>query len=156
MMTALATVTSVEQSNGVHHVQVSCEQQTSCNSCKSQKSCGTGMVSKALGSKAHYWKINTTKLLQEGQVVEIGLPEKSIVLSALVVYMLPLLAMIAGSLIAQLWLRPLLELGEGIVILMFFLSGAVGIYFAKPMTQWLESKVDNEVSLIRVLGQPIA
>lgn len=156
MMTALATVTSVEHSNGTHQVQVSCEQQTSCNSCKSQKSCGTGMVSKALGSKAHYWKIHTNQSLQEGQIVEIGLPEKSIVLSALVVYLLPLLAMIVGSLVAQLWFRPLFNLGEGIVILMFFLSGAVGIYFAKPMTQWLESKVDNEVSLIRVLGQPIA
>lgn len=77
MMTALATVTSIEQSNGVQQVQVSCEQKTSCKSCKSQKSCGTGMVSKALGSKVHHWQIKTDTRLQEGQVVEIGLPEKA-------------------------------------------------------------------------------
>lgn len=62
--------------------------------------------------------------------------------------------MIAGSVFAQLVLRPWLNFGEGIVILMFFICGGLGIYFAKPMTQWLE-KVDSEVSLIRVLGQPI-
>ena len=155
MMTALATVISVEQEQGINHVQLSCEQQTSCNSCKSQKSCGTGMVSKALGSKAHFWRLHTTQALQKGQIVEIGLPEKSLVLSALVVYLLPLLTMIAGSVLAQLILRPWFNLGEGIVIFMFFVCGALGIYFAKPMTQWLEKKVDNEVSLIRVLGQPI-
>ncbi|GLT14949.1 SoxR reducing system RseC family protein [Vibrio algivorus] len=155
MMTALATVISVEQEQGMNTVQLSCEQQTSCKSCKSQKSCGTGMVSKALGSKAHFWKLRTSQALQNGQVVEIGLPEKSLVLSALIVYLLPLLAMIAGSVFAQLVLRPWLNFGEGIVILMFFICGGLGIYFAKPMTQWLEKKVDSEVSLIRVLGQPI-
>lgn len=124
-------------------------------SCQSQKSCGTGIVSKAIGNKAHLWRLTTRQPIQAGQVVEIGLPEKSLVLSALVVYLLPLLAMIVGSLIAQLLLRPWLNLGEGIVIAMFFLFGALGIYFAKPATQWLENKVDSEVSLIRVLGEPI-
>lgn len=155
MMTALATVISVEKEQGMNNVQLSCDQQTSCNSCKSQKNCGTGMVSKALGGKSHFWKLRTNQALQAGQVVEIGLPEKSLVLSALVLYLLPLLTMIAGSVFAQLVLRPWLNLGEGIVILMFFICGGLGIYFAKPMTQWLEKKVDNEISLIRVLGQPI-
>lgn len=155
MMTALATVISVDQGQGMNNVQLSCDQQTSCNSCKSQKNCGTGMVSKALGGKSHFWTLRTNQTLQAGQVVEIGLPEKSLVLSALVVYLLPLLTMITGSVFAQLVLRPWLNLGEGIVILMFFICGGLGIYFAKPMTQWLEKKVDNEVSLIRVLGQPI-
>ncbi|WP_105900872.1 SoxR reducing system RseC family protein [Vibrio gangliei] len=155
MMTALATVMSVEKQQDMNYVELSCEQQTSCKSCQSQKSCGTGMVSKALGNKAHLWKLNTREPLQAGQVVEIGLPEKSLVLSALVVYLLPLLAMILGSVVAQLVLRPWLGLGEGIVILSFFLCGALGIYFAKPATQWLEQKVGSEVSLIRVLGQPI-
>lgn len=155
MMTALATVISVDEDQGMNNVQLSCDQQTSCNSCKSQKNCGTGMVSKALGGRAHFWKLRTNQYLKAGQVVEIGLPEKSLVLSALVVYLLPLLTMIAGSVFAQLVLRPWLNLGEGIVILMFFICGGLGIYFAKPMTQWLEKKVDNEVSLIRVLGQPI-
>lgn len=155
MMTALATVVDIATQNGKHYVQVSCEQQTSCNHCKSQKNCGTGLVSKALGSKSHVWKLETKQLLKTGQVVEIGLPEKSIVLSALTVYLLPLFAMMLGSLMAQLWLRPLMGGGEGIVILMFFLFGGLGIYFAKPITTWLEGKVGREVSLIRILGQPI-
>ncbi|MFV0574987.1 MAG: SoxR reducing system RseC family protein [Vibrio sp.] len=155
MMTALATVVSVTENHGINYVELSCEQKTSCNSCQSQKSCGTGMVSKAIGNKAHLWKLNTPQNLKAGQIVEIGLPEKSLVLSALVVYLLPLLAMIIGSVVAQMVLRPWLNLGEGIVIAMFFLCGGLGIYFAKPMTQWLERKVDSEVSLIRVLGEPI-
>ncbi|WP_153446298.1 SoxR reducing system RseC family protein [Vibrio algicola] len=161
MMTALATVIDVASRSGKLVVKVSCEQQTSCNHCKSQKSCGTGMVSKALGNKSHEWQLDSDQLaqagksLKAGQIVEIGLPEKSLVLSALTVYLLPLVAMMLGSLIAQVWLRPLLGGGEGIVIFMFFLFGGVGIYFAKPLTDWLETKVGREVSLIRVLGQPI-
>lgn len=51
MMTALATVTQVTAQQQHFSVELSCEQQTSCNSCASQKSCGTGIVSKAVGKK---------------------------------------------------------------------------------------------------------
>lgn len=76
MMTALATVSAVKANATGYEVELSCDQQTSCSSCSSQKSCGTGVVSKAIGKKSLHWHLVTKKIVKEGQVVEIGLPEK--------------------------------------------------------------------------------
>lgn len=59
MMTALATVTAVQPDAKGFHVELSCQQQTSCSSCSSSKSCGTGIVSKAIGNKALLWQLDT-------------------------------------------------------------------------------------------------
>lgn len=82
MMTALATVSAVKANATGYEVELSCDQQTSCSSCSSQKSCGTGVVSKAIGKKSLHWHLVTKKIVKEGQVVEIGLPEKSLLQSA--------------------------------------------------------------------------
>lgn len=82
MMTALATVTKVVPAQQGFQVTLSCEQQTSCSSCQSSKSCGTGIVSKAFGNKTLFWRLQTTQALEAGEVVEIGLPEKSVLQSA--------------------------------------------------------------------------
>ncbi len=160
MMTALATVMAVQKRKQNYQVKVSCEQQTSCKACQSQKSCGTGIVSKALGSKSHHWVLNCKQPLSVGQVIEIGLPEKNFIQSALAVYLLPLFCMMLGSLVGQIWLRPWLGFsqagsGEGVVIAMFFLSGLLGIWLSKPITRYLEQQASSRVSLIRVLGQPV-
>lgn len=115
MMTALATVSSVEQSGQQYFVQLSCEQQTSCSSCSSQKSCGTGIVTKAVGNKSLFWQLKTKSLVKAGQIVEIGFPEKSLLQSAAIVYLIPLFMLMIGAGFGQLLLQPLLQGGEGIV-----------------------------------------
>ena len=86
MMTALATVLDVQDDIVV----VGCQQKTSCNHCASQDSCGTGIVSKVLPGKVHHWAFHTDKKLTIGQMVEIGLPEKNLLQSAAIVYLVPL------------------------------------------------------------------
>jgi sigma-E factor negative regulatory protein RseC len=156
MMTALATVSSVKPLASGFDVELSCEQQTSCSSCSSQKSCGTGIVSKAVGNKSLHWHLITQKLVKTGQVVEIGLPEKSLLQSAAVVYLVPLFAMIVGALVAQWWLAPLLSLGEGLVILFSALATTAGIFLAKRLSAKLEQQSSQQVILLRVLGEPIS
>ncbi len=76
MMTALATVSSVEQKGKQYFVQLS-EQQTS-QRCSSQKSCGTGIAYQAVGNKS-LLAIKTKKPCESGSdYVEIGFPEKSL------------------------------------------------------------------------------
>ncbi|MCV5655971.1 SoxR reducing system RseC family protein, partial [Escherichia coli] len=70
MMTALATVTDVHRRGKQYEIDLSCEQQTSCSSCSSQKSCGTGVVTKAIGNKSLSWHLRTDKSVKIGQVVE--------------------------------------------------------------------------------------
>lgn len=156
MMTALATVSHVTANSSGFDVELSCEQQTSCNSCSSQKSCGTGIVSKAVGSKSLFWKLKTTKPVKEGQVVEIGLPEKSLLQSAAVVYIVPLIALVCGALLSHLFIAPTFNLGEGVVILSSAIFTVAGIYLAKRLAARLESQSSQQVTLIRVLGEPIS
>ena len=156
MMTALATVAEVKQIASGFDVELSCEQQTSCSSCSSQKSCGTGIVSKAVGNKSLHWHLVTDKAVQKGQVVEIGLPEKSVLQSAALVYLLPLFAMIIGAFVAQWWVAPLFSLGEGVVILASACSTVGGIYLAKRLSSRLEQQSSQQVVLLRVFGEPIS
>ena len=104
MMTALATVSAVEKQGAHYHVQLSCEQQTSCSSCSSQKSCGTGIVTKAVGNKSLFWQLTTKNLVKAGQIVEIGFPERSLLESAALVYLVPLFMMMLGAAFGQLLL----------------------------------------------------
>lgn len=156
MMTALATVTKVVPAHEGFQVTLSCEQQTSCSSCHSSKSCGTGIVSKALGNKTLFWRLHTTQMLQAGEVVEIGLPEKSLLQSAALVYLLPLFFMMLGAWLGTQWLAPMLGLGEGIVILTALLFIALGVWVAKCYAKVLELRSEQQVVLLRKLGIPVA
>ncbi|EGQ7695392.1 SoxR reducing system RseC family protein [Vibrio vulnificus] len=156
MMTALATVTQVTPNDHGFEVALSCEQQTSCSSCSSQKNCGTGVVSKAFGNKSLLWHLETQRRLHVGQVVEIGIPEQSLLQSAMLVYLLPIVAMLLGALFGHLVLSPWLEMGEGAVVLTSMLFAFIGILFAKKLAQPLEQKSAAQVELMRVFGEPIA
>ena len=155
MMTALATVMQVKPQSQGYEIQLSCEQKTSCSSCSSSKSCGTGIVSKAIGNKALFWTLNTSQSVHQGQVVEIGFPEKSLLQSAALVYLVPLFMMIFGAWIANQWLAPTLHMGEGIVIASSFLFILLGVALAKYLSPRLEQRSQQEVILLRVLGEPI-
>ncbi|EHK9185198.1 SoxR reducing system RseC family protein [Vibrio vulnificus] len=156
MMTALASVTQVTPNDHGFEVALSCEQQTSCSSCSSQKSCGTGVVSKAFGNKSLLWHLETQRRLHVGQVVEIGIPEQSLLQSAMLVYLLPIVAMLLGALFGHLVLSPWLEMGEGAVVLISMLFAFIGILLAKKLAQPLEQKSAAQVELMRVFGEPIA
>lgn len=155
MMTALATVTDVQRHGKQFEVDLSCDQQTSCSSCSSQNSCGTGVVTKAIGNKSMSWHLRTEQSVQIGQVVEIGFPESSLIKSAMVVYLLPLFGLILGALVGQLFLSPLTAGGEGVIILSSGLLAAGGVWLAKRISRPLEDKSRRQVTLVRVLGEPI-
>lgn len=155
MMTALATVTKVVAKANGYDIEVSCEQQTSCKSCASQKSCGTGIVSKAVGNKQHAWALHSELVVREGQTVEIGFPEASLLQSALLVYLLPLLGLLLGALAGQWLFFQILAFAEWSVILSGVIGGYAGFLCAKHFSQRLEQAAREQVSLLRVLGEPI-
>lgn len=155
MMTALATVSSVDVCASGYSVELSCEQQTSCSSCSSQKSCSTGVVSKAIGNKSLHWNLETERFVKTGQVVEIGFPEKSLLQSAAIVYLIPLFMLMLGALLAQWTLVSYFSLGEGAVILTSALFAWFGVLIAKRFSHRIEEQSSQGVVLIRVLGEPI-
>ncbi|PMH43852.1 transcriptional regulator [Vibrio sp. 10N.286.49.B3] len=152
MMTALATVTDVQANEQGYSVGLSCQQQTSCKGCASQKSCGTGIVSKAVGNKSLFWQLTTSTPVEAGQVVEIGFPEKQIIQSAAIVYLIPLFMLMLGAMIGHLWLAPFFAIGEGGVILTSVLFAGGGVWLAKKLSQTIEQKSAQQVVLIRILS----
>ncbi|WP_064602040.1 SoxR reducing system RseC family protein [Photobacterium sp. J15] len=151
MMRSLATVVAVEPGA----ITVSCQQQTSCGHCASRDSCGTGIVSKAVPGRSHLVKIPTREKVSEGQLVEIGLPEKSMLHSALLVYMLPLLFLILGAAFGQWFFVDLAGSGELGVILVAAVSTAVGMLLARRLAKRVEGLSAYKPDLIRVLGNPV-
>jgi sigma-E factor negative regulatory protein RseC len=76
---------------------------STCNSCSAQKACGHGLMNKLDSGRQHH-----VRALLDGQAaddfnlddeVEISIPEQVLVVGPLVVYMLPLLLMLAGAII---------------------------------------------------------
>lgn len=152
MMHMLATVVAIEHGN----ITVSCQQQTSCGHCASRDSCGTGIVSKAVPGRVHQVKISTQKPLVIGQVVEIGLSEQSILSSALLVYVVPLLFLLLGAVLGQWWFVELAGTSELGVILTAIVSAGLGLLIARYYARRLEGNSAYKPSLIRVLGQPLS
>ncbi|MDA9556324.1 SoxR reducing system RseC family protein [Vibrio sp.] len=164
MMTALATVADIQllapeenhqssEQQPCFQVTLTCEQKTSCGSCASKKQCGTGIVSSAVGSKSLRWTLLTQEPLSVGDVVEIGLPEQTLLRSASVVYLIPLLALIVGAFIGHLWLAPLFSAGEGAVILISAIFTGGGIYLAKYVSRQIEPQADSNIKILRSFGQ---
>ncbi|MGF1687716.1 SoxR reducing system RseC family protein [Photobacterium japonica] len=152
MMHSLATVVACHSG----HIVVSCQQQTSCGSCASQQSCGSGIVSKALPGRQHKITIPTQQSVNIGDVVEIGLSERSMIHSALLVYVLPLLCLVVGAALGQWWFVSMVGGSELGVILTALSCAALGVGIAKHYAARLEGDSDYQPSLIRVLGQPVS
>lgn len=171
MITTIATVDTVrlisasqaqkqeqKQAEGLQRYEITlrCEQKSSCQSCSSHKDCGAQTISKAFGKKIIYWQLTTEKKVEVGQLVEIGLPERSLLISALIVYLLPIAGLFVGALIGQYWLVPWFSMGEGLSIV----TGAAGAFAAFLMGKYLaktqEKSYQEQLVLLRVLGAPIS
>lgn len=97
MIREWTTVASWQQGVAI----LNCEQRSGCGSCDAKKSCGTAVLSK-LGPQIHHQlQVSIAQPLEPGQKVEIGIAEKSILSSALLVYMTPLVGLMAGGAIGQ-------------------------------------------------------
>ncbi len=135
MSEELATVVAIEGD----HAWVECERRSACSGCQQQSNCGTGTVAKAFPLKAPRLRVRLTAEVRVGQQVRLGIPQESLLRGAALVYVLPLFCLLAGALLGQLWLAPLLSGGEGITILSCLLGGSIGFllvrYFSNRLDQ---------------------
>jgi sigma-E factor negative regulatory protein RseC len=102
---------------------VEADRRTSCGQCAAQKGCGTSIVANWYSKKMQAMRVINSIDAQVGDQVVVGLNEGALVKSSLIMYILPLLSMIAFVLLGQ-WLlaRWFNSSAEGILIL-FALTG---------------------------------
>lgn len=80
---------------------------STCNSCSAQKGCGHGILNKVANSRRSYVRAllvdRSADDFHIDDEVEISIPEQVLVGGALLVYLLPLLSMLAGALLLAQW-----------------------------------------------------
>jgi sigma-E factor negative regulatory protein RseC len=115
MVEEIATVISCDN-NGVW---LSTTPVASCNACQVSDDCGTGIVAKTLTPKTQHFFVPSALKLLPGEQVKIGLPERNLLMAALMVYLLPLLLMLLATVLgsvaglAEHWLMLLALVGAG-------------------------------------------
>ncbi len=77
------------------------ETRAACNACAARQGCGTSVLSKWVGRKFTRFQAPNTVNARVGDEVVVGLAEDAMLKGSVVVYLLPLLAMIGFALLAD-------------------------------------------------------
>lgn len=93
MIESIATVVAVRD----NWAQVECRRKSACGHCHQQESCGVGTLAKAMPGRPQLLEVALTTPVIVGQQIRIGIPERSLLTSALLVYMVPLLFLLLGA-----------------------------------------------------------
>lgn len=120
MLEERGQVIAVEQ--GAVRVRVA--RQSACGSCQARAVCGQGIAQVIRSESCHEVRALTDLQLQEGDFVVLGVNEELALRSALLVYLMPMLALITGAVVGQ-----QLGLAEGwsIILAALAFSGS-GLY----------------------------
>ncbi len=80
---------------------VETQRNSSCGNCSAKSACGTAALSKVLGSRRSTVRVLNPIDARPGDQVVIGLEETALTRNSFMFYMLPLLALILGAILAQ-------------------------------------------------------
>jgi sigma-E factor negative regulatory protein RseC len=86
--------TVVAKQGNVYTLQ--CQRQNSCGSCASKAGCGTSALTQYMGNKPIIFEIEDNTDYQPGEMVELGLPEQTLLKGGFLIYLLPLIVFIVG------------------------------------------------------------
>lgn len=98
MIKEWATVVSWQDGQAL----VSCDVKSSCSSCASRAGCGSRVLNKLGPQTEHTISVPSVEPLVVGQKVELGIGEGSLLTSAVLVYMTPLLGLFVMAALFQL------------------------------------------------------
>lgn len=73
---------------------------TACGSCKAEKGCGQSLMSKMDGHSSYIWVLlagRSPDNYQLGDEIQIGVPEDVVARGALIIYVVPLLALVTAT-----------------------------------------------------------
>lgn len=135
--------TVIAWDNGM--AQVSCDVKASCNSCASRAGCGSRVLNKLGPQTTHTITVPSAEPLVAGQKVELGITESSLLGSALLVYMSPLLGLFAVAALFQVLFGTDIAALSGAV-----LGGVGGFLIAKGFSPRLAARETWQPVIISV------
>ena len=144
MLRESAVVISYE--NGI--AKVKCQSQSACGQGAAKNSCGTSSLSELNGKRGeHIFNVETLMPLREGQIVEIGLEEKSMLLSALLMYVVPLLTLLIVTMLSD-----YISDNEILRAILIFGLTALSFIFVKSYSRKLGQQTEFQPVLLRILS----
>ena len=127
------------------------EMKTSCSSCSARKGCGSQMLNKLGPKNAHVMKVNSAEPLVPGQRIELGIAERSLLSSALLVYMTPLVGLFILAGVFQMLFHSDLAAASGAL-----LGGIGGFIVAKGISAVLGRSASYQPVILSVALPPDA
>lgn len=118
--------------DGEKNVVVECISKSACKSCGNNDHCGVGIVTKTGGDKSYNLLLPYNKGMVVNEVIELFVENKDIVKSSLIVYIIPLIAFVFGTLLSYYFFN-----SEPLIILISVFSLMTGVITAKKVSSKL-------------------
>ncbi|WP_369310631.1 SoxR-reducing system protein RseC [Providencia rettgeri] len=114
-----------------------------CGSCGARKTCGSYALSKIGPNTEHELEIAIEQPLVEGQKIEVGIPEGSLIRSAMLVYLTPILGLFIFAGLAQSF-----DIEQFGVAISGVVGGVIGFFTARKLaTYWRDDAAFQPVVL---------
>ncbi|WP_272688140.1 SoxR-reducing system protein RseC [Providencia sp. PROV063] len=114
-----------------------------CGSCGARKTCGSYALSKIGPNTEHELEIAIEQPLVEGQKIEVGIPEGSLIRSALLVYLTPILGVFIFAGLAQAF-----DFEQFWIAISGIIGGIIGFYIARRLaSNWRDDEAFQPVVL---------
>lgn len=141
MIREVAVVQAIE----TDYLQVSTELKSGCGGCAQQSTCGAGIISKAFSDRRATFRVARPPSgeFSVGETVELLMPEQALTQASLIIYGVPLLALLGVAILAQ----SLFGLSEGLSIVAALL-GFAGSFFA--LKRWYQMRDLQVTQLLQV------
>jgi sigma-E factor negative regulatory protein RseC len=127
--------------------------QSSCGSCSARGGCGTSVLGKVLGQRSVRVRAVDKVGAAVGEEVVVGLDDAALLRGSLAVYMLPLIALIAGALIAE-TIAPQWGLGEGFVMFAGIAGLALGFLWLRLFSRRVVTDLRYQAVILRRTPAP--
>ncbi|WP_157954366.1 SoxR reducing system RseC family protein [Saccharospirillum mangrovi] len=119
-------------------------QSSACDSCRARQGCGQAVLSNFTSADAqaakNHFSLSPQPNLQVGDVVRLGIPEDSLTLAAIWMYLWPLLAALSALLVSSIWVA-----SEGVQLLAAVLAGGAALLFTKRRFQHADTRWEPRV-----------
>lgn len=127
---------------------IKCQSKSACGACGAKSACGNAALSELAGEKLakgeHLLRVQSLTPLKIGQYVEVGLSEKSLLISTLLFYAVPLLTILISTLLGQMYFQQ-----ELVSLIFIVISTAFSFLFVRFYVKKLQTKPQYQPILLK-------
>ena len=106
--------------------------QSACGSCAANKGCGTSLLAKVVGRKFTHFQADNNVNAKVGDIVVVGLAEEALLKGSMVMYVIPILAMLVFALLADYFLAADVLYRD----LMIAATSIMGLIWGSLLSKW--------------------